>query len=269
MKILPPEALYGCNYSVQPINSLRQYWRFGKAFSCLQHPKTQNIFVFLDGCGASYTDAQGKSVEARAGDLIYAPEGIRYQARFSDFEGEGACTVGINFRLFDEEGEALILDSGIRVFRGSALRALVEKIDRADRGTVPCLAMMKAGLYEILSLLGNTENTLDEKYRIIGKGIEMMESGNFAPSVEDIAAACNVSAGYFRRLFKEYSGLSPTEYRMRARLAKAKEYLANTQLGSSEIAELLCFCDASFFCRIFKERTGVTPEEYRRAHRAS
>ena len=268
VKILSPEELYRYNYSVQPINSLRQYWRFGKVFSCLGRAKTQNIFVFLDGCSAVYTDAEGRSVEARAGELIYAPEGVRYTARFFDFEGEGACTVGINFRLFSEEGEALVFGDEIKVFRNAAFRELAEEIDRAGGGTSPCYALMKAGLYGIISILGSKENTLADKYKVIGKGIEALEGGSFALSIEDIAASCNVSAGYFRRLFKEYSGLSPIEYRMRTKIAKAKDHLCQTQLNSSEIAELLSFADTSFFCRVFKARTGFTPEEYRRAHRA-
>ncbi len=267
MKLLSPEELYRYNYSVHPINSLRQYWRFGKTFSCLQRSKTQNIFVFLDGCNAVYTDAEGKSVEARAGELIYAPEGIRYSARFSDFENENACTVGINFRLFSEQGEPLIFENGIKVYRNAAFRDLVERIDRADRGTSPCYAVMKAGIYDIISILGSTQNTLEDKYKVIGKGIEALEGGDFTRSIEDLAEGCNVSVGYFRKLFREYSGMSPMEYRMHTKLAKAKDYLCNTHLNSSEIAELLSFGDTSFFCRYFKSATGVSPETFRKANK--
>ncbi len=267
MKLLYPEELYRYNYSVQPINSLRQYWRFGKTFSCLHQAKAQNIFVFLDGCSAVYTDASGKTVTAESGALIYAPEGIRYSARFDNFESEHSCTVGINFRLFSEQSEPLIFENEIKVYRNAAFRDLVERIDRADKGTEPCYAAMKSGLYDIVSILGNTQNTLDDKYKVIAKGIEALEGGNFTMSIEDMAQACNVSAGYFRRLFREYSGTSPMEYRMQTKLAKAKDYLCNTYLNSSEIAELLSFGDTSFFCRYFKSATGVSPETFRKMNK--
>ena len=269
VKTVSPEELFRYNYSVQPINSLRQYWRFGKTFSCLNKAKVQNIFVFLNGCSAVYTDADGRTAKAESGALIYAPEGIRYSARFSDFESENACTVGINFRLFEEAGEPLIFENEIKVYRNAAFRELVEKIDRADRGTVPCYAAMKSGIYDIISILGSTQSTLEDKYKVIGKGIEALEGGNFTASIEDLAEACNVSVSYFRRLFKEYSGVSPMEYRMQAKIAKAKDYLCQTHLNSSEIADLLSFSDTSFFCRYFKRVVGVSPEAFRKDHKKS
>ena len=202
MKVLHPEELYRYNYSVHPINSLRQYWKTNKTFSCMDQPKTQSIFVFLNGCSAEYKDADGRTVEADIGSLVYAPEGICYAARFDNFESESACTVGINFRLFDEQNTPIVLENEIKVYKNSAFRALIEKIDAADKGTPPCYAAMKSGIYDVISILGNTKNTLDEKYRIIYKGIEYLEGGGMDLSIEKIAEACNVSESYFRKLFK-------------------------------------------------------------------
>lgn len=267
MKIISLDTLYRYNYSVQPINSLRQFWRASKSFSCLHRPKAHNIFVFLDGCCATYTDASGRTAKAEAGSLIYAPEGAEYSARFDHFENENSGTVGINFRLFDDAGEPIIFDEEIKIYRGNALRALVEKIDNADKGTPPCFAAMKSGIYDILSILGSTKNTLDDKYKIIYKGIEYLEGGNFVMSMEEIAEGCNVSESYFRKLFKEYAGISPMQYRMNTKLGKAKDYLLHTALNSSEIADLLLFNDTSFFCRYFKAATGMTPEDFRKANK--
>ncbi len=265
MKVLHPEELYRYNYSVHPINSLRQYWRMNKTFSCLHRPKEQNIFVFLDGCSAVYTDSLGREIKADATSLIYAPEGMEYTARFFDFESENASTVGINFRLFDEESLPIVLENEIKVYKNANFRDLVKKIDGADKGAVPCFAAMKSGLYDIISMLGNAENTLDEKYRIIHKGIECLESGNFDMPIEKIAEMCNVSESYFRKLFGEYAGISPMQYRMHTKISKAKDYLCHTPLNSSEIADLLHFKDTSFFCRYFKSATGMTPAQYRRS----
>ena len=263
------DELYRYNYSVLPINSLRQYWRTNKNFSCIGKPKAHNIFVFLDGCCAIYTDAKGNAVKAEAGALVYAPEGAEYSARFDRFESENACTVGINFRLFDEAGNPIIFDNEIKVFRGSALRAPVEKIDQADKGTPPCFAAMKSGIYDIISILGSTKNALDDKYKIICKGIEYLEGGNLQMPIEALAEVCNVSESYFRRLFKEYCGISPMQYRMNTKISKAKEYLCHTALNSSEIADLLLFHDTAFFCRYFKAATGMTPEEFRKSQKTN
>jgi AraC-like DNA-binding protein len=267
MKIMHPDMLYRYDYSIKAINSLRQFWRINKTFSCINRPKSQNIFVFLDGCSAVYTDASGSSVKAESGSLIYAPEGMEYSARFERFENESSSTVGINFRLFDEYNFPIVLENKITVYRSGAFRELVKKIDDADKGNTPCYAAMKSGIYDIISIIGSTQNTLDDRFKIIGKGIEYLEGGNFVMPMEKIAEGCNVSDSYFRKLFKEYAGISPMQYRMNTKLGKAKDYLLHTALNSSEIADLLLFNDTSFFCRYFKSRTGMTPEDFRKANK--
>ena len=266
MKIMSPAELYRYNYSVLPLNSLRQYWKTNKTFSCINKPKAHNIFVFLDGCDAVYTDKNGRCTQAESGAIIYAPEGVEYTARFDRFESERACTVGINFRLFDAENTPIVLADEIKVYHSREFRYLVEKIDGADNGANAAFAVMKSGLYDIISTIGNTEHTLDYKYKIIYKGIEYLEEGNLSLSVGDIAASCNVSESYFRKLFKEYCGLSPMQYRMHTKINKAKDYLCHTALNSTEIADLLLFKDVSFFCRYFKAATGMTPEQFRKSY---
>ena len=263
---MQPDELYRYNYSVKAINSLRQYWRTQKSFSCINVPKQHNIFVFLDGCSATYTDVNGAITRAEAGSLIYAPEGSQYTASFDDFENDSSGTVGINFRLFDENMTPIIFSNDIKVYKFSMLRDLVEKIDHADKGNLPCYAAMKAGIYDIISILGSTGNALKPEYKIIRKGIDYLESGRFELSTEELAQMCNVSSAYFRRLFRQYSGMSPRDYRMHTKIRKAKEYLSNTDLTSCEIADLLDFTDASYFCHYFKSVTGMTPAEFKRAN---
>lgn len=263
IKVMHPNDLYGYDYSVQVINSLKQYWRVQKSFSCINHPKQHNIFVYLNGCDATYKDISGNVIKAESGSLIYAPETSEYVAYFDNFQNNTSCTVGINFRLFDENITPIILENRITVYKNSKFSGFVEKIDNADQGMVSCFAKMKSGLYEIISILGNTENTLEDKYKVIYKGIEHLESGNYNLSIEEIAKMCNVSVSYFRKLFKQYSGVSPIEYRMNTKFQKAKEYLCHTDLNSCEVADLLDFKDMSFFCRRFKKETGLTPLQYK------
>ena len=82
-------------------------------------------------------------------------------------------------------------------------------------------------------------------------------------SINEIAKMCNVSEIYFRRLFKEYSGLSPVEYRIKRKIEKAKSYLDYDNLNISEIADILGFTDTAYFCKQFKAHTGTTPLNYK------
>ena len=62
MNILKTESISKINYHISVVNSLRQYWRTNKRFSCIGKPKAVNLFLYLDGCDADYIDKNGKTV---------------------------------------------------------------------------------------------------------------------------------------------------------------------------------------------------------------
>ena len=127
-------------------------------------------------------------------------------------------SIGVNFFLYDDKNAPFIISDGITVFSGDGgYKLLFSKINSASVRAVTDYAKMKAGMYEIMSMIceKSREKRFD-RYSIISKGILYMESEDGENlSIPEIAALCNVSDGYFRRLFKEYSGLSPSDYRLR------------------------------------------------------
>ncbi|MDR1623392.1 MAG: AraC family transcriptional regulator [Tannerellaceae bacterium] len=92
----------------------------------------------------------------------------------------------------------------------------------------------------------------------------LMKSRIESPSKpEDIAKQLGLGYSWFRRIFKEYTGISPAQYQLQQRLLKAKDLLANTQMNISEIAYALRFENVGQFSTFFKKREGVTPSEFR------
>lgn len=79
-----------------------------------------------------------------------------------------------------------------------------------------------------------------------------------------LAAECNISEVYFRRLFTKHFGVSPKQFVMDVRLQNAKQLLAEGALSIAGISERCGFSSPYHFCRIFKERVGLTPSEYRK-----
>ena len=55
-------------------------------------------------------------------------------------------------------------------------------------------------------------------------------------SPEEIAARLGLGYSWFRRMFKEYTGVSPAQYQLQQKLLRAKELLTSTPLTISEIA---------------------------------
>ena len=81
-------------------------------------------------------------------------------------------------------------------------------------------------------------------------------------STKKIAQICGVSEGYFRKLFREYSGENPIEFRQKHRIEKAKQLLLLDTHSIGEIAEELNFSDIYHFSKTFKKITGLSPQNY-------
>ncbi|MCC8154374.1 MAG: AraC family transcriptional regulator [Tannerellaceae bacterium] len=80
---------------------------------------------------------------------------------------------------------------------------------------------------------------------------------------EEIAHKLGLGYSWFRRTFKEYTGISPAQYQAQQRLLRAKELLTTTKMNISEIAYVLRFENAGQFSTFFKKKEGVTPSEFR------
>ena len=80
---------------------------------------------------------------------------------------------------------------------------------------------------------------------------------------EEIAKKINVSYSWFRRIFKEYTGIAPAQYIKELKIQKGKELLTNTSLSAKEIAFKIGFEDHEYFFTAFKKKTGMTPIQFR------
>lgn len=87
-------------------------------------------------------------------------------------------------------------------------------------------------------------------------------------TVQSMADAASVSAGYFRSVYKALFGVSPKQDILHARVEKAKSLLAMTGQPFSQIALLCGFENENYFSRSFKRLVRQTPSAYRRQHSA-
>lgn len=80
----------------------------------------------------------------------------------------------------------------------------------------------------------------------------------------ELAAQCNISEVYFRKIFMKIYHTTPKQYLINLRLNKAKQLLSEDTLKISAVAEQCGFSNQYHFCRLFKEKTTITPTEYRK-----
>lgn len=78
-----------------------------------------------------------------------------------------------------------------------------------------------------------------------------------------MAAQVGVSPAHLARLLKESTGLSFTDLLREARVERACDLLARTDLTMAAIAAECGFCDQSYFTHVFQDLKKVTPGAYR------
>ena len=117
-----------------------------------------------------------------------------------------------------------------------------------------------ASLYEILSLRPKANPIFLKAEQDIRDAIA---SGSDI-SVESLSRNSGYSKYYFTRMFTDHFGISPHEFIIRERIARAKNLLINTTLSVGEIALDSGFFDTSHMSNCFKKREGMSPVSFRR-----
>jgi AraC-like DNA-binding protein len=125
----------------------------------------------------------------------------------------------------------------------------------------------------ILSILGNvyyknqnnnfSNNPITEK---ITQACKIFQNSTVFVSPQEIALQLNISYSWFRRMFKDYTGLSPTQYFLQVKLNRSKDLLINSFLSISEIAFKLEFESVSQFSNFFKQKENISPSDFRRSN---
>jgi AraC-like DNA-binding protein len=83
-------------------------------------------------------------------------------------------------------------------------------------------------------------------------------------TIAELARIACLSASRFIRVFRMATGLPPLQYIKQARLNRALELLAATDLPVAMLAEQTGWPDQFHFCRTFKAKFGISPSAYRK-----
>ena len=83
-------------------------------------------------------------------------------------------------------------------------------------------------------------------------------------SIDALAKQVGYNKKYLSMKFTEDVGISIARFFRIARMNKAKEFLTNSHMSVSYIAELLGYKNSPHFVKSFREYLGMTPGEYRK-----
>ena len=268
MKIYTVNELINHDFDLKFLNALKQLWHSTKSFQCINFPKKQDLFLYINGFTVTYTDKKKNVYIANSGDIVYIPTGSEYTFHISEPNNKHSHTVGINFLLHDESGEQITLSDNIKIFQSSSDKSISMLFEQATAyDVIQPVAMKKILLLNILCTLASYTIQQNIPKRISDTLNYMSEHIEENPSVKQLADMCNVSEVYFRRQFKKCIGMTPIEYRNIIRLSKARSFLEYGDISIQEISDTLGYSTVSHFIKEFRTHYGSSPLQYRKQFR--
>jgi len=193
-----------------------------------------------------------------AGEMIFIPKGTVYTGTYLEENTEIKI---VQFDLLSGELPSY-LSAPVKIALpdvGELLEAFFAPIEKR----MPNYSFYYLScLYALLWQIDQSESKLPAKYKKLQRALsEIAEHWSQNPPVSYYADLCDMSEVHFRRLFKEYTGRSPVDYRNDLRLMGAKNKLQSGEYNVSEVAELCGFSNLSFFIRSYKKKYGHTPKK--------
>lgn len=220
-----------------------------------------------------FNSAHAKDIPLKAGDLFLLFPGEWHNYHPTGKNGWKSYWIGFKGKNVDDRVKAgfLSVDKPIYHvgFSADIIRLYEEAYKRAQE-EAPYLQQILAGIVNhLVGLMYALERSME-----LSKDHTRVDMINFARlrireslevdlTIQQVAEELGVSYSNFRKLFKEFTGISPALYQQDLRLQRAKELLATTSLSIKEIAYRLRFESPDYFSSKFKIKTGKKPSEFR------
>jgi AraC-like DNA-binding protein len=214
------------------------------------------IYTFNGSMCYRFLDPNIGHITALAGELVFIPAGTQHTSTYLDAENE----VGIaQFDLiWGELPNYLAEPSLIKIDNAEEIFCAFCTDLKTGAGDNPMYFLHR--LYELLWHISEQIQKIPYKFRKLQsalKEINLHYSDN--RKIIYYADMSGMSEPGFRRLFTEYTGFSPVEYRNRIRLQEAKKLLRSGEYRIEEASEAVGFSNLSFFCRSYKKLFGHSP----------
>ena len=238
-------------------------------FCCISYPKKQCLLLYLNDCETEYTTKDGQKIATHSGDVVYVPTGSEYSVRCTRSKSAAGSTYQINFLLFDSDNERLVMSDKIEVFspKTADLKSLFIKQALLSKNLFTFPSTQTTVMFELLNTLAG-ERSIRMFHPTIEMGLSYLHANyDKNPSVEELAGLCHISQVQFRKLFKEQTGKTPSEYKNALRLREAELLLVYGDLTVCEISEQLGYATTAHFIKQFGRVYSVSPLAYRKRFR--
>ncbi len=194
----------------------------------------------------------------KEGDLLFAPKGSKYIGIYTEDNTEVKV---IQFDIINGELPAY-LSKPVKIDLPQAKDSLNAFFVPQGVSSTRHPFYYLSCLYHLLWQIDSLYSDIPHKYKRLKNALDDMAENYFRnESIAYYAKLCDMSEVNFRRLFREYKGVSPIAYRNDLRLGSAQAMLQSGEYNVSEVAEACGFSNLSFFIRLYKKKFGYTPKK--------
>nr|WP_186811721.1 response regulator [Paenibacillus xylanexedens] len=107
------------------------------------------------------------------------------------------------------------------------------------------------------------EQSFDEQHDVIHQIKTFVSANLHSLSLQSIADHVSLHPVYVSKLFKQFQGISLSEYILSVKMDLALYLLNHSQDKVYEISEKLGYANSQYFIKVFRDKFGMTPQEYR------
>lgn len=264
------------NFDIRFINAKIHKWKPTTVDIFEKMPRGDDaLFLYTGGQCAVYTFPDGSTMTANIGDLVYLPVGAQYVVRLNgdpDLPGSTLDYMGMVFRMRTFSGDTCRLYDKVTIISKHDPSPWYRYYERMIKLYTECGSYLEMAsiAYEFINKIIDLPVVSTDKgrYDNIVRGIGYIaDNWNKECKIADIANDCHMSPQNFRLLFKEYTGLTPSEYRQTVIMEKTKHMLVSTDISMSAVAAFAGFSDQFYFSRFFCEHAGISPLKYRKKYK--
>lgn len=275
MKLDYKKELQSIIYDESAVKVLRPL-RYDADTVCFTEHWHERIELLLLEEGSMYLTVEGKTWQAKAGDVALIPPGAVHTAR-TDNEPVFYHVVifDVNTFLTDVRGNRRLIQpiiSGKAIFPNvihepQAVHAIRSLVDMYRAGENYSSLFLTSYIYLFFGLL--YQNLAPETAAPPVSDNNFLEVLNYIDahfteplSVAEISERFGYAESHFCRRFKATLGLTPTHYIRTLRMEEAKRLLEEGKRSISEVAAACGFPDSGYFTRCFKKVYGYAPSRY-------